>query len=128
MSLEYNFFQGFLYQDIFFQGVNFHSYLFWGGRLKTFFRYHFFIISKIKFQGFMSETIILSRSYWFLNLIIHTPVWIKNGMAHCDVEASFELKTEGREVWRKHNSLNDHWTYHKNIIEEQNIYSFEIIC
>ena len=45
----------------------------------------------------------------------------------CDVKPCFEFKTEGREVWRKSDSYNYHWTHHNSIIEGQNIYSLELI-
>ena len=42
-TFSYDFLQGFLFQGIFFQGVNLHSYPFQGGRMIIFFRYHLFL-------------------------------------------------------------------------------------
>ena len=74
------FFQGFLYQEIFFQRVNLHRYLFQGGTLSLLFRYiSFFSDRSIQLwfnsRGFMSQTIISSRtySYWFLNIWLSIP-------------------------------------------------------
>ena len=46
-SFNYDFFQGFLLQGIFSQEVNLHSYLFQGGRMIIFFRYHLILRNQI---------------------------------------------------------------------------------
>ena len=38
----------------------------------------------------------------------------------------FEFKTERREVWRKNDNYNYHWTYHNSVIEEQINLQFRI--
>ena len=79
------FFQEFPSHGIFFQGINLHSHLFQGGRLKFFIRCHFFRgieSSKIQFQGiYMSNSHSFQDVLVFKNLVVHTPVWRKNGIA-----------------------------------------------
>ena len=69
------------------QSLNFHSYHFWGGRLKFVFRYHFLQgteLSKIKSQGiYESDNHLFQGIIVFKNLVVHTPVWIKNGITQC---------------------------------------------
>ena len=87
------FFQGFLYLKVlFFQGVNLHSYLFLGLENDDFFQIG--IISFVFLRDIKSKKIQfpMPRIYEsdnhsfqdvlvFKNLIIYTPVWIKNGIA-----------------------------------------------
>ena len=72
---DFDFFQGFLSQGIFFQGVNLHRYFFQGGRI--IYIYIFFQISSLsegsnqqRFSSrvFMSQTIIFSRTHQFLKI------------------------------------------------------------
>ena len=83
------FFQRFLYQGIFFQAVNLHSYfLFWGWETEICFQVSFF--SKglncliLNSRGFMNQTFIYSRAYWFLNICLSIHLCMdKNGITQC---------------------------------------------
>ena len=81
-----------------FSGVSISRYIFPGGKLVvfTFFRVAdsknflgiiFFSgieLFKIKFQGiYESNNHSFQGVLVFQNLVVHTPVWIKNGTAHC---------------------------------------------
>ena len=72
--------------SIFFQGVNLQSLPFSGWQTQNFFRYHFLRgteLSKIKFQGiYKSNNHSFQGVLVFKNLVFHTPVWIKNRIAH----------------------------------------------
>ena len=76
-------------QGIFFQGLHLHNYLFQGWGLIFFSGVIFFQgieLSKIQFHevyesnNYSFQGILVSKT-----LVIHTSVWIKNGIAHCGV-------------------------------------------
>ena len=97
-SVSYNFFQGVSISRYILLGGNLHSYIPFSGWEND----NFFQISSLSEESnrqrfnsrrFMSQTIILSRTLVFKNLVVHTPVWIKNGIAHWDATVAISFFT-----------------------------------